>query len=294
MAFTLRVIAHGAGACVEVPNKQQYMVFFCQLGSDVETPTMYVRFPAGSYSGNREPARPRSRKHQHVVLNGERLLVSAKGIAPHDEKLTVNRKKDKISKTPTAYDEHSLHWLPAINDLAPGHGKLNPAYFDDPLAADPPLLAQLVFTQGRVGTTGVERTQVPFKKEGARRGYLRAIGKIFAHLQSVRDREVGRRCVSRHVHIRGAVDGDAAGFVPAVAAEVCRVNEVVPAALSFVTNASKEPALATCTALAVGKLTDVVNPATYALPVLSTATSALRQRCCRRGMSSRRARSLRR
>jgi hypothetical protein len=176
--FTLKVTTHGAGACVEMPAQKQYSVFFCYAGSDFPNSTMYIRFPKDSYKGDRTvEGADRSATLRHIKLGGERLLISAANVAPGDETLTINKRKDPISSTPTAYDDTSLYWLPAINDLAPGHGKLNPGYMTDPLNANPPLIARFDVTQGRLGTTGTERMQIPFRKENAPNGVRRAIAR---------------------------------------------------------------------------------------------------------------------
>jgi|GEM_PF-6471251 hypothetical protein len=177
-SFTLRVTTHGAGACVEMPTQKQYSVFFCDAGRDFPHSTMYIRFPKDSYRGHRKiEGAKRSATLRHIRLDGERLLIRAANVVQDDQTLTINKLKDPISSTPTAYDNTSLYWLPAINDLAPGHGKLDPGYMTDPLHADPPLVARLDLTQGRLGTTGTERMQIPFRKEHAKNGVRRAIAR---------------------------------------------------------------------------------------------------------------------
>jgi hypothetical protein len=175
MAFTLRLTVHGVLGCVERmtdEGKPAFTVLCCAYEHDNEKLVPFVRFPRHSYKGTREILGDDSTLG-HLFLKGEHLTVQAEA-APADAALKLNKNKDPISTTPTAFDAESLLWIPDIERLADGHGTIKSAYFANPPKARPELVARLDLTKGRVGTTGVERVLVPFT-DGKRRAIAREI-----------------------------------------------------------------------------------------------------------------------
>ena len=165
MPINLKVTCHGLIALVPSTDDKHLTAFLPESTPEViPGQTTFVRFPSANYSAsNTRTAISRNGSElAHVMLDRERLTIVA-DVAPADRQLTIDRSQDAISSTPTSGDAHSFRWLPKVEDLAPGHGDLNPGYFDDILNVTPRLIARFDFTQGRLATTGVEKVQVPFR-----------------------------------------------------------------------------------------------------------------------------------
>jgi hypothetical protein len=181
MAFTLRLTFHGVIMFVELPRENRLSVLLCYLDETlVKNGTTFVRFDNQTYKRNSYNRRIDGSKddgsQHHIVLRRERLSIAAK-VAHAHRTLTINKKKDPISSTPTAFDNESIVWLPTLGGLEPNHGKVNPGYFDAPLTVVPALMARVDITRGYLRTNGAERMQVPFKKEGAPKGKRRPMAR---------------------------------------------------------------------------------------------------------------------
>jgi len=174
MAFTLRLTVHGVLGCVERTDegKPAFTVLCCEYEHNNEKLVPFVRFPRDSYKGTREIL-GNDPTLGHLILKKEYLTVQAEA-EPEDAALKLNKNKDPISSTPTAFDAESLLWIPDIEKLADGYGTIQSAYFANPPKGSPELVARLDLTKGRVGTTGVERVLVPFT-DGKRRAIAREI-----------------------------------------------------------------------------------------------------------------------
>ncbi len=196
MAFTLRLTVHGVLGGVEHTNddgKTVFTILCCKYEPRERQPAVaFIKFPRSSYQGGRHVGGDgRYPDLGHIVIQGEHLTVDAKAV-PKDTALTLNKRKDPISSTPTAYDAESLVWVPNIDDLEKGHGTINSAYFNAAPHAVPALVARLDLTAGRVATTGVERVQVPFSN-GNGKSYRRAIAREFRLQMEVEDDEFALR-----------------------------------------------------------------------------------------------------
>lgn len=173
MAFKLRFIIHGVFLFVEFPEENRVAVFLCYLDETlVANGTTFVRFNDRNYkqSSKNRPidGSDTDGSRHHIVLRRERLSIAARGALP--SRLEINKRKDPISSTPTAYDNESIVWMPTLEGLEPNYGRVNPVYFNEPLTAVPALMARIDFKRGYLHTNGAERVQVPFMKEGARKG----------------------------------------------------------------------------------------------------------------------------
>jgi hypothetical protein len=181
MAFTLRATSHGVFTFVEFPKENRLSVLLCYLDETlVKHGTAFVRFDDRNYrqSSKNRPidGSDKDGSRHHIVLRRERLSIKAK-VAHSHRRLEINKKKDPISSTPTKLDNESIVWLPTLEGLEPTHGDLKPAYFNSPLTVSPALMARVDFAQRYLRTNGAERVQVPFKKEGARRGIRRPMAR---------------------------------------------------------------------------------------------------------------------
>jgi len=176
MAFTLRLTVHGVLGCVErtEEGKPAFTVLCCEY--EKQPLVAFVKFPRDSYKGSRIVQGDIDHPDAgYIQLKSEHLTVDADA-APADAALKLNKNRDPISSTPTALDAESLVWIPDIDELSDGHGAINSGYFDSPPKAKPALVARLDLTAGRVGTTGVERVQVPFS-DGNGTSYRRPIAR---------------------------------------------------------------------------------------------------------------------
>jgi hypothetical protein len=158
-------------AGVESPDQDRFALLLCR-GERTVIPNQvaYVRFPTNSYDLGQNTRRPEplpdnaseSLQQRHIVVRGERLTIVVEPVET-DRKLQLNKRIDNHSSTPTSYDQHSLRWLPTIANLANAQADLSESYFLTPHKARPVLLARVDFDKGRLGTTGAERVQVPFR-----------------------------------------------------------------------------------------------------------------------------------
>lgn len=173
MAINLKIRTHGMIGWVASPKGDHMTGLLCKADrAVVPDQTVYVRFPVSSWDPNNQRAtegppliglEEKLKNQRHVVLGRERITIDANPKRKH-RVLSIFQDKDARSTKPTSADADSFFWIPDVEKLAPGHGDVNPAFFNDPTRVQPKLLARVDFTVGLVKTGGVERVQVPFRK----------------------------------------------------------------------------------------------------------------------------------
>jgi len=160
----LKITCHGVMAFVPSIDDKHMAAFLPKVpGKIVRDQRAFVRFSLDHYSAANKRSIDGSKGLQgHVLFDRERISVVGRVVAA-DAELRVDRFNDPRSPMPTGRDHNSLIWMPDAETLNPNHGELKAAYFNDPVGVEPGLLARLDFTQGRLGTAGVEKIQVPFR-----------------------------------------------------------------------------------------------------------------------------------
>jgi hypothetical protein len=164
MTYTLKLRCHGVIAYVVSSENNSVALFLPKARRRiVPDQVAYLKYPDGTLESSREPApRPDGapRKFRHLVLKRDHLSIDPNDIK--DVKFSIDTDKDPDSSTPTSLDLFSTHWTPKLPELVNDEGFIDSKYFEDPLEADPRLIARLDINRGVMKTTGADPVQVPF------------------------------------------------------------------------------------------------------------------------------------